>query len=252
MQVIHIVPVENTATAVEYNPCMMMCLTHLVEKYPAYADAMKKYSGYKILDNSLIELGGAMDLERVVAAAQQIDADEIILPDKFMDCEGTLDLVVDSIKRLEDSNMLGKYKLMAVAHGSNYVEWTHCFKELEKMDAVDVIGIPKVLAKMHQAGRPAFESIWEYSSKMIHLLGLWYSWFELAEYHVPKKIRSCDTCLAAYQSLYGIKCIQSPRPDGFTIDLEKAVCNPLSLGTYIEEAECILNETRTFDKRILD
>ena len=82
MYLINIFPLGNIC--LESNQRMHMFLTHMVEKYPAYTEAARNAPGYKILDNSLIELGGAVDLERVVKAAEYIGADEIILPDVFL------------------------------------------------------------------------------------------------------------------------------------------------------------------------
>ena len=81
MQLINIFPLGNIC--MEYQQDMHMYLTHMVEKYPIYAATAEVAPGYKILDNSLIELGGSVSLERVIDAATHIGADEIILPDVF-------------------------------------------------------------------------------------------------------------------------------------------------------------------------
>ena len=81
MQLINIFPLGNIC--LEYQQNMHMFLTHMVEKYPAYASVAQSAPGYKILDNSLIELGGSVSIQRVINAADLIEADEIILPDVF-------------------------------------------------------------------------------------------------------------------------------------------------------------------------
>lgn len=223
MQIINIYPLGNIC--MECSQVMHMYLTHMVEKYPAYAEAAKKFGGYKILDNSLIELGGSVDMNRLLRAAETIKADEIILPDKFQDGLGTLEAVDEAIETLSEiyprSNW--PYKLMAVAQGKDEKEWHQCYEALLKNRYIDVIGIPKVLAKMHPAGRPYFVNTYCCMGyKEHHLLGLWYSADELSAYNSPEWIRSCDTVLLGFMAKYHLG-KHAVRPDGFTVDLERDV-----------------------------
>lgn len=223
MHLINIFPLGNIC--MEYTQDMHMYLTHMVEKYPMYADTACKSEGYKILDNSLIELGGAVDLERVLNAAETIGADEIILPDVFQDGPATVKAVEESLQYLTSKypNRNWPFKLMAVAQGSTIQEWYGCYQQLLAMPDVDVIGIPKVLAKMHPQGRPYFvNELCELYRKPHHLLGLWYSIAELFEYRHLEQIRSCDTVLLGFMAKYGMSGL-SVRPDGFTVDLERDV-----------------------------
>lgn len=196
-----------------------MLLTHLVERYPKYEKWAAGCSDYKILDNSLIELGGAVELERVLYAARKVYADEIILPDVFLQGPETVRAVKNSLETLARMDALNKFKLMAVCQGRNEKEFRETFETLVAMPEIDVIGIPKVCAKLHPAGRPYFESLWTYEHKEIHLLGLWYSWEELSRYRDADRIRSMDTCMAAFQTRWNLP-VSAVRPDKQTIDLE--------------------------------
>lgn len=223
MKIINIYPIGNLS--MHYYQDMHMFLTHLVEKYPFYAKLAKEVKGYKILDNSLIELGGAVDLQRVLDAAEQIGADEIILPDVFQKGPETIEAVNKALSELNDryTNRKWPYKLMAVAQGRNEKEWLRCYNMLMDNPDIDVIGIPKVLAKMHPQGRPHFvNSFCVLKSKPHHLLGLWYSFSELSLYHNYEEIRSCDTVLTGYMAKYNLP-IMGVRPDGYTVDLEKDI-----------------------------
>ena len=223
MQLINIFPLGNIC--MEYTQDMHMYLTHMVEKYPQYANTARDARGYKILDNSLIELGGAVDLERVLNAAKVINADEIILPDVFQDGPATVKAVRESLQYLTDKwpNRDWPFKLMAVAQGATIEEWYTCYLELLAMPDVDVIGIPKVLAKMHPQGRPYFvNELCDLRQKPHHLLGLWYSVSEFTDYRDLNLIRSCDTVLLGFMAKYGMSSI-GVRPDGFTVDLENDV-----------------------------
>lgn len=223
MKLINIFPLGNLAE--HYGQDMHMFLTHLVEKYPFYAKLAREIPGYKILDNSLIELGGAVDLQRVLKAADQIGADEIILPDVFQKGPETVDAVNVAISELRENyvNQKWPYKLMAVAQGRDEKEWYECYCKLLDIPEIDVIGIPKVLAKMHPQGRPYFvNELCDLKRKEHHLLGLWYSVTELDEYGCIDDIRSCDTVLLGYMAKHGLKA-NGVRPDGYTVDLENDV-----------------------------
>lgn len=233
MELINIYPLGNLN--MHYQQDMHMFLTHLVEKYPFYAKLARDIKGYKILDNSLIELGGAVDLQRVLDAAMHIDADEIILPDVFQDGPATINAVNNALSELNDiyPNRSWPYKLMAVAQGKNAEEWYKCYKALLENPDIDVIGIPKVLAKMHPQGRPYFvNELCDLKRKPHHLLGLWYSMREFYSYKNLEDIRSCDTVLLGYMAKYGIEAY-GVRPDGFTVDLEMDILDYSKVCTNI-------------------
>ena len=223
MKLINIYPLGNLMMHCTQN--MHMFLTHLVEKYPFYAKLAKEVEGYTILDNSLIELGGAVDLKRVLDAAEKIGANEIILPDVFQNGPATIDAVNQALSELNDiyPNRSWPYKLMAVAQGKDEKEWCRCYDMLMDNPDIDVIGIPKVLAKMHPQGRPYFvNNHCILRRKPHHLLGLWYSLSEFNEYERLDDIRSCDTVLLGFMAKYGLPAA-GIRPDGFTVDLEMDV-----------------------------
>ena len=229
MKLINIYPLGNLG--MHYTQDMHMFLTHLVEKYPFYAKFAKEVKGYKILDNSLIELGGAVDLRRVLNAAEDIDADEIILPDVFQNGPATIDAVNIALSELNYlyPNRSWPYKLMAVAQGKNEEEWYQCYMSLLKNPDIDVIGIPKVLAKTHPQGRPYFvNNLCNLHLKPHHLLGLWYSMSEFNEYENIDVIRSCDTVLLGYMAKHGLSGA-GVRPDGYTVDLEEDVIDYANL-----------------------
>ena len=225
MKLINIYPLGNLC--LHYQQDMHMFLTHLVEKYPFYAKFAKEVPGYKILDNSLIELGGSVNMPRILEAAEQIGADEIVLPDVFQSGPATIDAVYNALSELMDlyPNRAWPYKLMAVAQGKDEEEWYRCYQQLLDNPDIDVIGIPKILAKMHPQGRPHFvNELCDLKRKPHHLLGLWYSVMEFNEYKHIDDIRSCDTVLTGYMAKHGLS-LEGTRPDGYTVDLENDVIN---------------------------
>ena len=197
-----------------YREPVVMLLTHLVENDDNYVKlALNHPSTYKILDNSLIELGGALSMERLVAAADKINANEIILPDVFMDAKATVNSTKNAIKWLKKNNCLGKYKLMAVCHGKTEKEFKWCFHKLNKMKYVDVIGIPKVMCSFDwvNKSRASLYPVFKKTKKEIHFLGVWENLGELLDLpsNVYKKVRSADTCLFALDVIQNLNFIDS-------------------------------------------
>lgn len=192
-----------------YRDPVVMLLTHLVEKDETYARLAKEHTKtYKILDNSLIELGGALSMDRLVAAAEKIDADEIILPDVFKNGEATVKAAKESIKWLKDHGYSKRFKLMAVCHGETEKEFKKCFRKLNRMREIDTIGIPKVMCSFDwvKKTRATLYPIFKKSKKNIHFLGTWYNLGELIDLPKPvyDKVRSVDTCLFALDVIQGL------------------------------------------------
>lgn len=198
-----------------------MGLTHLVQKYPEYAEMARNRDKdcYLLLDNSIVELGESVTLKEILEAADKVQANEIILRDAYPFAKPTQQRIKEDIKYLKDNNLVGKYKLMAVCHGTNREEFLDTFNFINSIDEIDVIGIPKVLSRWC-GERKELADIWMNTEKELHLLGSWNSLEELL--NLPKevrlKVRSCDTCLPSLNVIQN-KTIFENR-DG-TIDLEK-------------------------------
>lgn len=198
-----------------------MCLTHLVKKYPEYKEMVKNRPSncYVMLDNSIVELGESVSLQDILDAADEVNADEIVLRDAYPNGPKTIERIKEDIEYLRKNNLIGKYKLMAVCHGENFKDFKDTFDYINSIPEIDVIGIPKVLSKWI-GNRSNLSPIFMGTNKELHFLGSWYNLKEIldAPKEVWDRVRSCDTCLP---SLYVIqnKSILEDR-DG-TIDLEK-------------------------------
>ena len=212
MKLASIVPMKDVLHTYEGDYAML--LAHLKDYYPKRCNR----NCYTIMDNSLIELGGAVDVETVYNAAAQCEADEFILPDVFLDAEATLQQVIKSIDWLYTNEHIHEMRLMAVCQGATAEDFVRCFRALESIPEIHCIGIPKVAATLLPEGRPGLEYIWQGSPKAIHLLGCWNNLMEFWKYKNPSAIRSCDTCIPALLSTHGINNAWENRPEK-TIDL---------------------------------
>lgn len=206
---------------------MFMALAHLVKKDEAYKQWLQNYEGYLILDNSVIETKKAVSIEELVDFANEIYADEIILPDVFGNAESTITLVKKALAYV-GVNYPGRFSIMAVLQGKTIDELKRCLDFYLTQPLIDVIGIPKNLDNFEGVyNRASLEELWLEAAehKKIHLLGCWNTLTELLNYKHPDIIRSCDTSM--------INCIieqQMPvggiRPTGYTVDLENFYATP--------------------------
>ena len=212
MKLASIVPMKNVVNTFDGDYAML--LAHLKDYYPA----RRNKNCYVIMDNSLIELGGAVDVETVYNAAKQCGADEFILPDVFQDADATIREVTKSIGWLYTNDHIHEMKLMAVCQGATIEDFVRCFRALEMIPEIHCIGIPKVAATLLPEGRPGLEYLWKGSPKTIHLLGCWTNLDEFLRYKNPALVRSCDTCIPALLSTHGIRDAWHDRPKK-TIDL---------------------------------
>jgi len=194
---IHTLETDNT----DYH----LALTHLVLKYPEYADFYKKkreQGDFVILDNSLIELGKAASLHKVLEAAEIINPSEIVLPDVFTDREKTLIAVDGALEQLGNMNIDQDFQLQAVAHGENKTEWKKCWDKLSRNPYIDCIAIPKVTSKIFGSRKWAIDYALDHNpkDKQIHLLGMWSTARELKMYsnRLQKFIRGVDTSIAIH------------------------------------------------------
>ena len=212
MKLASIVPMKNVEHTFDGDYAML--LAHLKDYYPKE----HKRNCYVIMDNSLIELGGAVDVETVYNAAKECGADEFILPDVFQDSDATIQKVIESIRWLHTNKHIHEMRLMAVCQGKTIADFLDCLHALEQIPEIHCIGIPKIASNLAAGGRPALEPLWQGSPKAIHLLGCWKNLDEFTKYKNPAAIRSCDTCIPALLSTKNISNAWADRPEK-TIDL---------------------------------
>ena len=200
---------------------IVMCLTHLVEEYPEYAEMIKNRPTdcYCILDNSIVEKGESVTLKELLDAADKVQANEIILRDAYPSGPRTVERIKEDIQYLRDNGLSYKYHYMGVCHGENVKDFMDTFEYINSIPEISTIGIPKVLSRWC-GDRINLSDIWVKADKEIHLLGSWNTLAELIR--IPKeirtRIRSCDTCLPSLNVIQGLSVYDNRKG---TIDLEK-------------------------------
>lgn len=198
-----------------------MCLTHLVQRYPEYAEMIRNRPKdcFCILDNSIVELGESVTFKEIFDAADKVQANEIILRDAYPNGPRTIERIKEDIQYIRDNGLVGKYNIMAVCHGENEKDFRATFDYINSIPEITTIGIPKVLSRWC-GDRASLSDIWMNTNKEIHLLGSWYTLAELIRLpeNIRLKVRSCDTCLPALNVIQNIGIYDTRNG---TIDLEK-------------------------------
>lgn len=234
-----------------------MALAHLVGKDKDYTEFFKRQSAkgaYVVLDNGVIE-GDQQNIESICQKALMIGAQEIILPDIFLDGDATLESSMLALEYVKKNHPT--LKTMVVPQGNSIEEWLGCASLMLEWE-VDCIGIPKVLTKL--GGRDArllvIATLKEAMPKLlstveIHLLGCWENPIEctmiakaVEQGDIPE-IRGCDSAIAYVYSRDKILITQGTRPSGevkFDAKDISSECDILPINISIWEQSGIINK----------
>lgn len=189
MELIHILPKENLKNRSKpYQKYELYLVDDILANPEFYLQNVRDTPGYKILDNSLNELGFSRGMEELNAAAEIIKPDEFVVPDalNLYDSRHLLEECIATVSYYEN---LKDLKKMAVVHGNCYREHRDYFKYLLDLPEVDVIGFPKVL--LNRVNITYLYGL--FAPKEIHFLGF-VGFDEFADYGcVTQKIRTLDS-----------------------------------------------------------
>ena len=131
IKVSHEVPKCLLKASLEFND-YQYCLPHLLDQDTAYRKHFydfKKSGGYTIMDNSLHELGEAYDHERLMFWVNELEPDEFIVPDVWMDIDATLKNAKKWINIMYPKNVTP----VAVVQSRSFKEAEECYLALKKL-----------------------------------------------------------------------------------------------------------------------
>jgi hypothetical protein len=95
-----------------------------------------------IMDNSVIETGGAVDADMVFTAAQIVNADVVVLPDVLGDREKSLKTTLDAWPTWYWK--FRNYQKMVVIQGESMIDWLESCETLARETDPDWIAVPRV------------------------------------------------------------------------------------------------------------
>lgn len=105
------------------------------------------YLSTVILDNSVIELGSAVNIEVIAAAAKTVKANVIVLPDVLLDASATITQCRKALdpwsKKLDHELGEGNYTFMYVPQGTTPNEFAACAEALAEDERIGWWGIPR-------------------------------------------------------------------------------------------------------------
>jgi hypothetical protein len=125
IKISHEVPKCLLRKSLEFND-YQYCLPHLLDQDETYRKHFidyKKSGGYIVMDNSLHELGEAYDHERLLHWVNELQPDEFIVPDVWMDAVSTIQNAREWIKYSYPSNTT----LVAVVQSTSFEEAKECY-----------------------------------------------------------------------------------------------------------------------------
>lgn len=96
-----------------------------------------------IMDNSIVELGNAVDMKVVAQAGELVGADVLVLPDVMGDGPKTRLRFLDDIRKIQ-KKPLGNFDLMAVPQGPTLQDFAACLEVFADFEEVTWIGIPRI------------------------------------------------------------------------------------------------------------
>lgn len=165
----HLPVVENYVLA--YHFALGQHLVNDSDYWTWYRRAQSR-GQFIIVDNGAAEPEEErVDFDYIMECALSMDADEIVLPDKLMDKEATLEMSLE-VPMLRH---IPKRKRMVVPQGSTWSEWKECLHTLMSYCQPASIGVPKWLENWEGGRAKAIEIIVNHEYHKwahIHLLGI--------------------------------------------------------------------------------
>jgi predicted phosphohydrolase len=175
-------PAQTTILSLANNAYHMALGQWLIQhaEYRNFYQRVHGRGGFIIVDNGAAEPEDErVPFDQIVKAAEDIGADEVVLPDVIRDAEATVEATTDS--RWLD--IIPATKRLIIPQGDNWDDWVACLNEVhERLDgAYRTIGVAKHLERLPGGRHWALTILKEagYTEFFdIHLFGIWEDPFE--------------------------------------------------------------------------
>ena len=157
-----------------------LLLAHDVAANPAYKAFFDKFRNFTIImDNSVIELGNAVNLDVIKNACYQVPPSTIVLPDVLLDAKATVDSCGAALPIWTEAfaDIIGNTfdtgrGFMIVPQGKTIQEWAWCAEQFKDDLRINYWGIPRNLVDQIGTRRDAIEIAHALCPhRQIHLLG---------------------------------------------------------------------------------
>lgn len=138
-------------------------------------------TSFIIMDNSIIELGKAMEIKDLLHASEILVPDCIVIPDIMGDAEATKAKAIEFCRDYtraafaKDGDAANVPSLMGVLQGETVAEVLETLLTFYALPMVDYIGIPRVITKQQGSRMPSILAIQKSAArtsfKGFHMLG---------------------------------------------------------------------------------
>lgn len=149
-----------------------LLLAHdVASKAEEYGKFFNSFDCTIIMDNSVIELGGAVDLGTVKKAVDAVRCATVVLPDVLLDTKATVEACKAAL--IEWPKVLGpSVKYMYVPQGTTLEAFAYAAEELADAPGINYWGVPRNLVGEIGTRREAIEIVHALNSeRKIHMLG---------------------------------------------------------------------------------
>lgn len=153
----------------------LLLLAHdVVANEDKYRQLISNFAGVVIMDNSLVELGEAVDTKTMLEACEITNANYAVLPDVLLDTDGTIEASTTAARQGFDSGLAICPTI--VAQGKTIEDCVRCVADIAGELIVDtdfMISIPRALVDVVGTRSVLLETLYGIYGKAIpmHLLG---------------------------------------------------------------------------------
>jgi len=124
---------------------LYMVLSWLCKEDPQYkshfANIRRKHKdSYVILDNGMNE-GKMSSDEEIIITADEINANEIICPDVYLDARATIDKTKDFLDKYHTAYINKSFNVMAVLQGNDRDSFLKCYRSFLRDDRINFLGV---------------------------------------------------------------------------------------------------------------
>jgi len=207
--------------------------------HPSYDEVYRNARSrgdYIVMDNGAAE-NAPVSIETLINRAVDVSADEVVLPDVFFDCYGTLAVVNNALNQVQEYDL--NFKFMAVVQGKSREDIRTILRAYENTSGIRVLGIPRHWIDTLDAisARVQILNLIEqrrlHEKFEVHLLGtspLWGGELEYVSSNYPW-VRSVDSSLPYNYAMDG----KYLPLHGSSLDAEKAIWRPEGYFTKPQE-----------------
>lgn len=169
-----------------------------------------------ILDNSVVELGTAVNIDMITAAARLTYPTCIVLPDVMLDGPATVDSTMNAYHPWRDAALNDNLSatLMVIPQGKTMQEFADCAEKLKNLRAVQYWGCPRNLVKNLGTRKDAIRLLHALNpSRRIHMFGFSDNMIDdVICAHMPE-VYSIDSAVPLRVNNFRISDIPEPRGD---------------------------------------